>query len=52
MYSARAEPIAVPSFKGNRSERIRSIADSTAMVDIVESVFTLPETDDKAVKLG
>jgi hypothetical protein len=41
IYSHGTEPIAVPSFKGNGSERLKNIADSTAIVDIVESIFSI-----------
>jgi hypothetical protein len=42
-YAHGTEPITIPSFKGTGSERIKNIADSSAMVDIVESMFMHPE---------
>jgi uncharacterized LabA/DUF88 family protein len=51
-YARGTEPILVPSFKGNGSDRIKNIADCSAMVDIVESIFMHPEVEGYCIATG
>lgn len=43
VYTHGMSPIPTPSFKGNGFDRIKNIADASASVDIVASIFTHPE---------
>lgn len=52
VYSHGTDPIAIPSFKGNGSERVKNIADSSAMVDIIETVFSHPEIEAYCISTG
>ncbi len=42
-YSKGVFPIPIPSFRGCGTDRVKNIADESASVDIVASVFTHPE---------
>lgn len=52
IYTRGMEPITVPSFKGNGSERVKNIADCSVMVDIVESIFTHREVTAYCIATG
>ncbi len=52
IYSHGTDPIAIPSFRGNGSDRVKNIADSSAMVDITETLFSQPEIGAYCVGTG
>jgi len=52
LYSKGANPIPVPSFRGSGMERVKNITDSSAIVDIIESLLSHPEIEAYCIATG
>ena len=51
-YSRGITPVTTPSFRGNGIEAVKDLTDSSALVDITESIFVHPEIDAYVVCTG
>ena len=51
-YSRGITPITTPSFRGNGVEAVKDLTDSSALVDITESIFVHPEIDAYVICTG
>ena len=51
-YSRGMTPVTTPSFRGSGAEAVKDLTDSSALVDITESIFVHPEIDAYVVCTG
>lgn len=49
IYTSGMAPIPTPSFKGSGTERVKNIADESALVDIISTIYTHPEINSYGV---
>ncbi len=52
IYTQGISPVPTPSFKGSGTERVKNIADSSALVDIIASIFSYPEINAYCIATG